>query len=161
VPATVARRLERLEAVHQAEERRRVAAAVAAIGRTMAPEHVGLVQAWLRDHCGGKLAPTRMPGESWYALFERLEPPSIVRALWLLLAHHAHQGTPISLEPSVAEVYRNDPEALPTNPCEGCGYLLPTRTRLRPDGTYRHVAWYMGECPVCGCDNHPVGAEDA
>jgi hypothetical protein len=30
---------------------------------------------------------------------------------------------------------------------------------LRPDGSYRHVAGYVGACPVCGLDNHPE--EDA
>jgi hypothetical protein len=70
------------------------------------------------------------------------------------------RGAPVSLAPSVAEVYLSDPDAFPTNACDGCGYLLPTQTKLKPDGTYRHIGWYMGECPVCGLDNHPKNEDD-
>jgi hypothetical protein len=57
-------------------------------------------------------------------------------------------GAPVALPPEVAEVYLNDPDAYPTYGCDGCGYLMPTRSRPRADGTYRHIAWYLGECPV-------------
>jgi hypothetical protein len=62
----------------------------------------------------------------------------------------------VSLAPAVAEVYLRDPQAYPANTCEGCGYLLPAKTKVRPDGTYRHLGLYLGTCPVCGLDNHPA-----
>jgi hypothetical protein len=154
VPATVARRLEKLEAVRRAEEQVRHDAAIRAMGATMAPEHITLIQDWMREHCGG-LSLTRLPGESWYDILERLKPPALVRAAWLLTQYCVTDGMPASLAPSVAEVYLADPDAYPANVCDGCGYLLPTKSKLRPDGSYRQIGWYMGECPVCGNDNHP------
>jgi hypothetical protein len=38
---------------------------------------------------------------------------------------------------------------------------MPARAQIRPDGTYRFPGgWYMGECPVCGLDNHPEKEDD-
>jgi hypothetical protein len=108
----------------------------------------------MREHCGA-LRIHLLPGETMYALLDRLKPPALVRALWLLQAEHMATGAPVSLAPDVAAVYLDDPDAYPTNACEGCGYLLPTRSSLRPDGSYRHVASYFGACPVCRLDNHP------
>ena len=51
-------------------------------------------------------------------------------------------------------MYRSDPDAYPVRGCTGCGYLLPMRSRLRSDGTYRHIAPYDGDCPACGRDSH-------
>jgi hypothetical protein len=158
VPTTVARRLERLEAVERANMKRRHDAGIRAMGATMAPEHIDLIQSWMHEHCGGHVL-VRLPGESWYDILERLKPPALVRASWLLMAHHVIDGTPASLAPAVAEVYVSDLQAYPINECDGCGYLLPGRARLRPDGTYRQIGWYMGACPVCGLDNHPKEEE--
>jgi hypothetical protein len=120
----------------------------------MAPEHVRYVQDWMREHVGDGVQTAR-PGDTWHTVLARLRPPALVRAAWLLLENHLQRGTSLSLAPSVAEVYLADPDAWPAGACEGCGYPMPTRSTLRPDGTYRHVGWYMGECPVCGLDNHP------
>jgi hypothetical protein len=160
MPATVARRLEKIEAAYRADEERRHAAGVRAMGATMAPEHIKLIQTWMHEHCGGHVL-VRLPGESWYDILQRLQPPALVRASWLLMAHHMADGTPASLAPAVAEVYLADPDAYPTNACDECGYLLPTQSRLRPDGSYRQIGRYMGECPVCGNDNHPKEEESS
>jgi hypothetical protein len=76
-----------------------------------------------------------------------------------MLLEHLATGAPVAMPPNVAEVYLNDPRAYPADPCEACGYLLPTRSTLRADGTYRHLARYLGVCPVCGRDNHPQDEE--
>jgi hypothetical protein len=153
VTSVLARRLGKLEAVQRATAQRRFDEAVTALRRTMAPEHRDVIVDWMRERFG---VTFRLPaGGSWYAILEEHQPPALVRAAWLLVAEHLLSGAPVSLAPSVAEVYLNDPEAYPMASCERCGYLMPTRSKIRPDGSFRHIGWYLGECPVCGVDNHP------
>ena len=39
----------------------------------------------------------------------------------------------LGLPPNVADVYVNDPDAFPAQPCEGCDYLLPMQSKLRAE----------------------------
>jgi hypothetical protein len=153
VPATITRRLEKLEAVQRAAMQQRFDNAVEVLGRTMAPEHRELIADWMREQFG---VTFRLPaGEPWYDILERHQPPALVRAAWLLVAEHVWGGAPVSLAPSVAEVYLADPDAWPMNPCEGCRYPLPVRGRVRPNGSFTGVGGYLGTYPICGLDNHP------
>jgi hypothetical protein len=120
----------------------------------MSAEHIRFVQQWMREHVGDR-RPLALRGESVYATLDRLRPPALVRACWLLVEEHVRNGIPVSLAPSVAEVYVADADAFPATSCDGCGYLMPTRSKIHPPGTYRHIGWYLGTCPVCGLDNHP------
>jgi hypothetical protein len=127
----------------------------------MDPDHAKAAADWLRATITGKRvsAHSDQPNHVCPQCIDRLDPPALARAVWFLLIAHVTTGSPVSLPPNVADVYLNDPDAYPANACEGCGYLLPSRSRILPDGSYRHVAWYMGECPVCGLDNHPDDQE--
>jgi hypothetical protein len=160
VSTALARRLAHLETARRTANTQTWDAAILKIRNSMEQEHIRFIATWMNDHCGGSIMPSFRRGENWYDIFERLRPPALVRALWLIMADHMGRGAPVSLAPAVAEVYLSDPDAFPANACEGCGYLLPTQTRLRPDGSYRHIGWYMGECPVCGLDNHPQNEDD-
>ena len=150
----LARRLEKLEADRRDKYHARWQSGIDTLLLSMDREHVAFFQDWMREHCGG-LTLRRLPGDTWYDLLDRDKPPALVRAVWLLMCEYMDTGAPVSLAPSVAEVYLSDPDAFPANACEGCGYLLPTQSKVRPDGTYRHVGRYLGACPVCGRDNHP------
>jgi hypothetical protein len=159
VTATLARRLGKIEATARVRLQGRFDAAVAQLRATMDPEHGRQVADWLRANIEGKqLGPCTGDAQTHVCprCLDRLHPPALARAVWLMLLDHVlTSGAPVAMPPIVAEVYLADPDAYPANPCGGCGYLLPTRSTVRPDGTYRHLAWYMGECPVCGLDNHP------
>ena len=124
------------------------------LGRTMAREHIEYVQNWMAEHCGGPVLRI-LPGESPYETFARLDPPALVRAVWLMVDVHVLTGCPISLAPEVAEVYLSDPDAYPCGSCDGCGYPMPIHGTVHPDGSFSDVVWYEGKCPVCGLDNHP------
>ena len=128
----------------------------------MDAEHARLVATWLREHVNGKRYGPHVDGPNHVCprCIDRLDPPALARAVWFMLLEHLVTGAPVAMPPNVAEVYMNDPDAYPTNRCEGCGYLLPTRSKIRADGSYQHIARYLGECPVCGLDNHPQEAED-
>jgi hypothetical protein len=121
--------------------------------------HRDIFREWMIEHCGGFRIDARLGG-TWHTLLGRYRPPALVRAVWLLMCEHMERGAPVSLAAPVAEVYLADPDAYPANACEGCGYLMPSRSTINPNGAYQHVAWYMGDCPVCGLDNHPEEAED-
>jgi hypothetical protein len=121
---------------------------------SMAPEHWSVAETWMQQHCPDRQDVVR-PGESWYAMLARHQPPALVRAAWFLIAYHAETGYSVCLPPEVAEVYLGDPDALPARECAGCYYPLPTRVRIRPDDTYKHLGGvYLGVCPVCGLDTH-------
>ena len=147
------RRVDRLEATRRAERAQRWKDGKEALFGSMEPAHRDIFRDWMFEHCGGFRPDTR-PGDTTYTLLQRCRPPALVRAVWLLMAEHMERGTPVSLAPPVAEVYLVDPDAFPANGCEGCGYLMPTRSTITPDGAYRHSAWYLGACPVCGRDHH-------
>ena len=70
----------------------------------------------------------------------------------VIVVSHITTGSPVALPPEVARIYVDDPDAVPARPCAGCGYLLPMRAKVRPDGTYRYLASYEGACPVCERD---------
>ena len=120
----------------------------------MAPEHIRLVQDWMREHVGDHV-PLALPGESPAATFGRLRPPALVRAAWLLVDNHVRSGSPVSLAPEVARVYLEDQDAYPASSCEACGYRLPLQGTLRPDGSFANVTYYLGSCPVCGNNTDP------
>jgi hypothetical protein len=150
--STLTRRLQKIETRQRAVAASRWKAGIDQLLHSMDREHVTFVQEWMREHCGGlKLVP--LPGESFPELLERLQPPALVRTVWLLMGSFITANTPVALGPEVAEVYLADPDAYPANSCEGCGYLLPTRSTIQPDGSYHHLASYEGECPVCGLDS--------
>jgi hypothetical protein len=155
VSTALGRRLVKLEAVRRDEYEKRWRVAADRLLRSMDPDHVAELQGWMREHCGG-LSVRRQPGDTWYSILERYEPPALVRAVWLLMSEQMATGAPLSLIPELAEVYRSDPDAFPANPCGGCGYLLPTRARLRQDSTYIFLRGvYVGICPVCERDIRP------
>jgi hypothetical protein len=84
------------------------------------------------------------------AKIERLRPPALVRAVWILVEEHVRSGSPVSLGPKVAEVYLQDQDAYPANPCDACGYPLPIQGTIRHDGSFSDFTFYAGMCPVCG-----------
>ena len=128
---------------------------------SMDPEQRRAVAGWLGEHVDGKRSggACGASGHVCARCLDRLDPPALARAIWLMMADHMTSGAPVAMPPHVAAVYLGDPSAYPANPCAGCGYLMPTQSRIRADGTYRHSGWYMGQCPVCGLDNHPDESE--
>ena len=151
----LARRLERLEGDARDEYRARWQSGIDTLLLSMDREHVAFFQDWMREHCGG-LTLTRLPGESWYVLLERLRPPALVRAVWVLMYEHMATGAPVSLAPDVATVYLSDADAWPVHACAGCEYSMPAWATLLPDATYEFSGGvYLGACSVCGLDNHP------
>jgi hypothetical protein len=157
MPATVARRLAKAEAVGQERQQRRVGAACDDVRRDLLPAQRALVDAWWdgrRENVAG-IAPC--PGSHRTIGFcERCigeaDPPALLRAMWVLVMAHMRDDTPASLTPDTAQVYVDDPDAWPLSRCERCRYLLPMRAALLADGTFRVVGQYDGECPACGLD---------
>ena len=147
-------RLGKLEAVHRADVQQRHDAGTRALGRTMDRKHVQLIQDWMQENLGGLHARIALPHESVYETLKRLQPPALVRAVWLLTDAHVRTGCQVSLAPAVAELYLADENVYPASPCDGCGYPLPIRGALQPDHTFIDVGYYLGLCPVCGLDNH-------
>ena len=132
---------------------RRMGDAVDDLRDSLAPEHAASIDRWIeaRGAVGEELG---LPGESVRDLLDRLRPPTIVRAVWLLIGHHVQTRLSVSLAPPVAEAYLRDPDAWPASPCGGCGYPLPAHVTLRPDNRFEDVRrMYMGACPICGLDN--------
>ena len=160
---TLARRVDRLEDVARRALGGRWHVAVERMRETMDPEHARLVATWLREHVNGKQYGPHIdsPTHVCQRCIDRLDPPALARAVWFMLLDHLATGSPVAMPPNVAEVYLNDPEAYPADRCEGCDYLLPTRSKIRPDGSYRRIARYLGTCPVCGLDNDHEDEEDA
>ena len=158
--ALCARRLEKLEAPRKAASDRRWREGIDRLLDSMSTEHRGSFWAWMDEHCGGRRIPV-YPGETTADILFRFKPPALVRAVWLLMLEHMQSGAAPLLPPTVADVYVNDPDAFPTNPCDGCDYLLPTQSKLLADGTYRHLRAYEGECPACGRDNRQQEAGTA
>lgn len=161
----LARRLDRLEALSAEKQHSRWHAAVDRIRETMDPEHARLVADWLREHVDGKRHGGPCDGDLGHVCprcIDRLDPPALARAVWLMLLDHTlSSGAPVAMPPGIAVIYLNDPQAYPANRCEGCGYLFPTQSTVRPDGSYRHIAGYFGPCPACGRDNSYQRAEGA
>jgi len=152
---TLARRLSRLEHSVAADQIRRWATAVVTLRATMDPGHARQAADWLNRHVVGQQWGPHVasPNHVCPRCVDRFQPPALARAVWLMLIDHLTTGAPVALPPNVAAVYLNDPDAYPANPCGACGYLLPMRSQVRPDGTYRHIASYDGECPACGRDS--------
>ena len=154
------RRIGLLEASTREDQERRWMAAVVRLRDSMEPDHARQVAAWLRGHVDGKRWDGRCVEHGSHVCprcLDRLNPPALARAVWFMLLDHVFgSGAPVAMPPHVAEVYLSDPQAHPVNPCQDCGYLLPARSKVRPDGSYKHAAWYMGECPVCGLDSRRV-----
>jgi len=151
VNAATLRRLEALEARALDEQRRREEAACGVLLATMAPEHVALVRAASPAYFS---APEGIEAnrEPLVARLLRVRPPALVRAALMLLAWHLTEGRPLTLPDYVAEVYVNDPDALPGRACDACGYCMPLRGRLLPSGDIEEEEAdleYVGPCPVC------------
>jgi hypothetical protein len=163
VTATLARRLGALEATARQDLEGRWIAAVDRMRETMAPEHARLVATWLREQVNGKQYGPHVdsPNHVCPRCIDRLDPPALARAVWFMLLDHLTSGALVAMPPNVAGVYLNDPQAYPADRCEECGYLLPARSKIRPDGSYRHMARYLGACPVCGLDTPPEVQGDA
>lgn len=160
----VGQRVDRVEASVQRRWRRRWGAGLAQLRATMDPEHARLAARWLREHVDSRVQGPHVESERHVCpqCINQLDPPALARAVWfLLLEHTVGDGAPVTMPPNVARVYLKDPNAYPANPCEGCGYLLPTRSQMMADGTYRHIGVYRGECPVCGLSNREPLEESA
>jgi hypothetical protein len=157
----LARRLAALEASAREDQERRWAAAVEALRVTLDPEHARMIADWV----SGPDAAARGDGHGHgrQRVCRRCvldsDPPPLVRAVFLMLVDSLASGAPVAMPADVAAIYLADPDAYPANPCKGCGYPLPTRSRVLPDGNYRHIGAYDGACPVCGHDNTRVGEE--
>lgn len=160
--ATV-RRLEALEARASEARRRSEDAACDALLATMVPEHVAMIRAAAGPHLRALAAPNPA-GETFAARLIRTDPPALVRAALMLVAWHLFEGRPLTLPDYVAEVYVDDPSALPGNPCDGCGYCMPMRGRLLPIGAIKGAdggGVYVGPCPVCTGYRNGQGAASA
>src|SRR5215471_9356511 len=130
---TLVRRLEKLEANRQEAERRWLDEASATLLGTMAREHVKLLCDWCKQNPDAGSGPDGTQAETWYDWIARWQPPALIRAALLLLAQHWAGGVPLSLAPSVAEVYLADPDAFPADACDDCGYPRPVQSTIRPD----------------------------
>ena len=155
----LARRLAKLEAQSKQQHVRRWHAAIDRLVATMDPEHAQFVHDWLEEHINGKLLGGPCDDGQRHVCpqcVDRLNPPALPRAVWLMLLDHTFgSGAPVAMPPEVADIYLNDPDAYPLDPCEGCGYLMPMRCTFSPDGRYRPLATYVGACPVCGQESQP------
>jgi hypothetical protein len=158
VGTALTRRLDKLEAARRGADHQRWQVGIDRLLGSMSAEHRESLWAWMDTHCAGRRV-SWYPGETTADVLFRLHPPALIRAVWLLMFEYMGGGTAPLLPPNVGDVYVGDPLAFPANPCDGCGYLLPTQTQLRADGTYRHLGAYEGECPVCGRDNHQLEPE--
>jgi hypothetical protein len=145
------RRVGLLEGAVRQVLQRQFGAAVVQLRETMAPEHARLVAGWLRDHGLGDRRGSQSghPGHpctpqqnhACADCIDRLDPPALVRAVWVMLFEHVERGAPVALPPEVTQVYLDHPDAVAASPCVDCRYLLPARGR--------HLA-YAGKCPICG-----------
>ena len=153
----LARRLDRVESAARVDFERRWAAANGALRRSLAPEHLALIRGWFSQDPAPDAATCpsgrdHRPPQFCGRCIDTVRPPALVRAMWDIVVDHITTGSPVALPPEVARIYVDDPDAMPARACAGCGYLLPMRAKVRPDGTYRYLASYEGMCPVCGRD---------
>jgi hypothetical protein len=156
--SVLARRVEKLTAAQRSADHQRWQAGIDRLLDSMSTEHRESFWAWMDEHCAGRRIPA-LPGERPVETILRLQPPALVRAVWILMLEYQTGGATPVIPPDVADVYLSDPDAYPANYCEGCRYLMPARSKLRADGSYRHLALYEGECPACGRDNHQEDEE--
>jgi len=156
---TLGRRVGLLEGAVQRELRRQLGTAVVCLREMMAPEHARLVVSWMREHglgerrgddAGHPSHPcTGRPNHACAGCIDRLGPPALVRAVWVLIFEYLRHGAPVALPPEVARVYLEHADAAPAAPCAGCGYRLPARGGQLA---------YAGACPVCGARTARPGA---
>ncbi len=146
---------------------------------SMDPEHVTLLQGWMREHCGGVRVPW-LPGDTWYSLVGRYRPPALVRAAWVLMAEHMDTGAPVSLGSGVADVYLGDPRGLAGQAVRGLWLLdagaeqgpprrlVPTHwplSRSLPDlrawqlrrGGHNAMSDFVFDIRVRADADHPIG----
>jgi hypothetical protein len=157
VTTALHRRLNRVEAAARADVSRRWNAATDTRRRSLTPEHTAIIRAWFdlatptdAARCPSGLAH-RAP-RFCDRCINKVRPPALLRALHTIVVSHITTGSPVAMPPEVARVYVDDPDAVPSRPCGGCGYLLPMRAKIRPDGSYRYLGSYEGACPVCERD---------
>jgi len=144
---SLTRRVGRVEQATHADMQKRYRAALNRTYDTLELEHRQQLAAWFaqREPCpSGHLAKYLCQR----CIDEGL-PPTLLRAIWVMLAGHLKTGAPVGMWGPVARVYASNPDAWPANPCESCGYLLPMQARLRADRTYRFLGTYEGQCPSC------------
>jgi hypothetical protein len=153
--ASLARRLDRAEAAARADFERRWKDAACALVRGLSSEQRAVIDAWharptppgaarcVNGHVSPNFCDRCIVG---------VRPPALLRALWDITVSHVTSGTAAVLPPEVAQIYIDDPDAVPARSCVSCGYLLPMRAKVRLDGTYRFLASYEGACPVCEHD---------
>jgi hypothetical protein len=148
------RRQEQYPEVQRRLDERYARHAVEDLSESLAPVHLAVLQAWFETHVvDGE--PVARPGETVYALLDRLKPPALVRAWWALISHHVETNASVSLTPDIAQIYVTDPDAIPARECDGCRYLLPIKGRLRPDGSIERLDDYAVTCPICGLKAAP------
>jgi hypothetical protein len=156
VTATLERRLDRAESAARASFDRRWKAANDTLTRALTPEHRQILAEWFTSSppLDEPMCPYRHPPPPQFCdrCIDRVNPPALIKALWRMMVEHVTTGSPVALSPEVAQIYVDDPDAVPARACMQCGYLLPMRAKLRADRTYRFLASYDGPCPVCGTD---------
>ena len=84
VSTTLARRLQKLEAVQRAKASACWKAGIACLHETMAEADYDALLSWMDRQCGGRSIPF-LPGELLADLVLRLNPPALVRAAWILM----------------------------------------------------------------------------
>lgn len=69
--------------------------------------------------------------------------------MWLRMLTDQQAPFPTSIPSALAQVYLDDPEALPLHDCADCGLAVPVRpNRYGLDGEPDHL--YFQACPSCG-----------
>jgi hypothetical protein len=161
--ATLVRRLAKVEALAQERLQRRFNTACDAVKRDLSEEQKAVIRAWFDREDPDPETPCsagHRRREFCDRCIEAVDPPALVRAMWMLVMWHIREGSPALLPPQVAQVYADDPDAWPLRCCAACGYRLPTRAKLRPDRSFREIALYEGVCPSCETPTGECAADD-
>jgi hypothetical protein len=156
VTATLEGRLDRAAAAARVNFDRRWKAANDTLFRALTPEHRRIIADWFAGSppLDGPPCPFQHRPSPHFCdrCIDSVNPPALIKAMWRMVVAHVMTGAPVALPPEVAQIYVDDPDAVPARPCDRCGYLLPMRAKLRADRTYRFLASYDGPCPVCETD---------
>jgi hypothetical protein len=162
--STLERQLSKVEALLHERAKRRFNAACDAVKRDLTDEQKAGVRTWFdREEPDPETpCPARHRRREFCdRCIEVVNPPALVRAMWMLVMWHMREGSPALLPPNVAQVYVDDPDAWPIRACATCGYRLPTRAKLRADRSFREIALYAGVCPSCETPTGEVSSDEA
>lgn len=139
---TLGKRLEVLEVAAYEHQLERFRAAVRALRGSLAPDQARALRDWILEHDIKAVACPSFHPDARFCLdcIDAMDPPALMRAMWVLLFEHLERGGPVVLPTEVARVYLDHADAVPAIPCPQCRYLLPSR-----DGRLA----YAGACPGC------------